>query len=85
MGLSPGSATAYCEIAIEFKACTMLQSSLHCIDIIAYLKGYVNDIKRLTGRDLVMFSVKYCEIKFKACTMLQSSLHCIDIIRHLQC
>ena len=72
----------YCEIAIEFKACALLQNSLHCIDIIAYLNVYISDIKRLTGRDVIIFSVTYCEIaiEFKAHTMLQSLLYCVDNI-----
>ena len=72
----------YCEIAIEFKVCAMLQSSLHCVDIIAYLNVYVSDVKRLTGRDVITFSVTYCEIaiEFKTHTMLQGLLYCVDNI-----
>ena len=60
----------------------MLQSSLHCIDIIAYLKVYINDVKRLTGRVVVIFSITYCEIaiEFKVHTILQSFLYCVDNI-----
>lgn len=40
-----------CEIAIEFKACTMLESLLHCFDLISYLKGYISDAERLRERE----------------------------------
>ena len=51
-----------CEIAIECWGCALLQSSSHCIDIIAYLKVYINEVKRHTGRDVIIFSVTYRKI-----------------------
>ena len=37
---------------------------VHCYKVrhIAYLKVYINDVKRHTGRDVIIFSVTYCEI-----------------------
>ena len=40
------------------------------------------DVPSKHGRDVIIFSVTYCEIaiEFKAHTMLQSLLYCVDNI-----